>query len=263
MCFNNMEISHSEHLVSSIGDTSGMTVPRGPLPLSGTFPQLAWSGHVLIIPYHHAGAEMKEGPRPQAEIDAEFEEMARFRKGLCKMVSTVGKGTLGAVCWDANRTGIRHMHWQWMAVPVKLIKEGLLEAAFRVIAQDRKYPPFEPTEPNAQLPMRADYFRLWIYTPPEQGSNPLETADRLSGDSDADEGTEKSIYFPLSSDQRFDIWLGREAMAKVLKLGERLNWRHVEQTIEEETVDKEALMQQFAPWDFTLPEAEGAANDGI
>jgi hypothetical protein len=263
MCFNNMEINNTEHLVSSIGETSGLTVPRGPLPLPGTFPQLTWSGHVLIIPYHHAGAETIEGPRPQVEIDAEFEEMAKFRKALCKMVNTVSRGTLGSVCWDTNRTGIRHMHWQWMAVPVKLIKEGLLEAAFKVIAQDKKYPPFEATDPNTQLPVKSDYFRLWIYTPPEQGSNPLEAADRLSGDGDADEGTEKSIYFPLPSDQRFNIWLGREAMAKVLKLGERLNWDHVKQPVEEEKADRDALMQQFTPWDFTLPEAEAPGNDGI
>ena len=155
------------------------------------------------------------------------------------------------------------MHWQWMAVPVKLIKEGLLEAAFKVIAQDKKYPPFGPADPNTLLPVRSDYFRLWIYTPPEQSSNPLEAADRLSGDGDADEGTEKSIYFPLPSDQRFNIWLGREAMAKVLKLGERLNWDHVKQPVEEEKADKDALMQQFTPWDFTLPEAEAPDNDDI
>jgi hypothetical protein len=256
MCFNNMSINNTEHLVSSIGETSVLTVPRGPLPKPGTFPQLGWSGHVLIIPYHHAGAEGIEGPRPQAEIDAEFEEMTKFRKALCKMASIVGKGTLGAICWDTNRTGIRHMHWQWMVVPVKLIKDGLLEAAFKSIAQEKKYPPFELTDPNAQLPMRADYFRLWIYTPPEEGGNPLEAADRLSGDGDAEESSERSIYFPLPTDQRFNIWLGREVMAKVLKLEERLNWDHVKQPLEEEEADKQALMQQFAPWDFTLPEAE-------
>lgn len=263
MCFGNMSDNNTEHLVSSIGETSGVTIPRGPLPLPSTFPQLAWSGHVLIIPYHHAGEEGIEGPRTQIEVDTEFEEMTKFRKALCKMVSTVSRGTLGAVCWDTNRTGIRHMHWQWMAIPAKLIKEGLLEAACRVLGQDQKCPPFEPADPNGLLPVRADYFRLWIYTPPEQGSNPLEAADRLSGDGDADEGTEKSIYFPLPSDQRFNIWFGREAMAKVLNLGDRFNWMNVQQPLEEEMADKEALLQQFAPWDFTLPESAAPDKDDI
>ena len=255
MCFNNMENNNTEHLVSSIGETSGLTVPRGPLPLPSTFPQLAWSGHVLIIPYHHAGAEVIEGPREETELDAEFEEMTKYRKALCKMVSRVSQGALGAVCWDTNRTGIRHMHWQWMAVPVKLIREGLLEAAFKVIGQDQKCPPFESADPDKPLPVRSDYFRLWIYTPPEQDSNPLQAADRLSGDSDADEGIEKSIYFLLPSDQRFNIWLGREAMSKLLNLGARLNWMNVQQPFEEEKAEKEAFMQQFTPWDFTLSEA--------
>ena len=259
MCTGNMSKDNSDHMVCSIGETSVMTVPRGPLPLPTTFPQLAWSGHLLIIPYYHALAEMTEGARPQAEIDAEFAEMTKFRKALCQMVSKLSKGNLGAVCFDTNRTGIRHMHWQWMAAPAKLIKEGLVEGAFKVLGEQNKCPPFEAVDANGPLPVKSDYFRLWIYTAPEQGSNPLETADRLSHDGDADEGTEKCIYFPLPSDQRFNIWFAREAMAKLLDLGRRVNWKDVQQTIEEEEAEKSAFREQFAPWDFTLPaEAEAA-----
>ena len=257
MCTKNMDQNNSTHLVSSIGEASVMTIPRGPLPLPSSFPQLAWSGHVLIIPHYHAADEGISGPREQADIDNEFAEMTKFRRALCKMVSTVSKGSLGAICWDTNRTGIRHMHWQWMAVPVKLIKESLLEGAFKVLGEQKECPPFETADADCLLPVRSDYFRLWIYTPPAQDNNPLSAADRLSGDGDADEGSEKCIYFPLPSNLRFNIWFGREAMAKLLNLGNRLRWMDVQQRFEEEKADNLAFREQFEPWDFTLqPEAE-------
>lgn len=262
MCLKNMDSNNSTHMVCSIGETCVMTVPRGPLPLSATFPQLAWSGHTLIIPHHHALAEGIEGARAQAEVDAEFAEMTQFRKSLCSMVAKVSNGSLGAVCWDTNRTGIRHMHWQWMAVPARLIRQGLVEGAFKVLGEQKKYPPFELVNADGLLPVKSDYFRLWIFTPPEQSSDPLEAADRLSGDGDATEGTEKGMYFPLPSDQRFNIWFGREAMAKLLNLGNRLVWSDpgVQQSIEEEKGEKVAFREQFAPWDFTLAEEAEAGN---
>lgn len=263
MCFRNMKQNAGEHLVSAIGEDSVLTIPRGPLPLPSSFPQLAWSGHVLIIPHYHAADEGMSGPREQADIDKEFAEMTKFREALCKMVSTVSKGALGAVCWDTNRTGIRHMHWQWMAVPVKLIKDGLLEGAFKVLGEQNKCPLFEVADADGLLPVRSDYFRLWIYTPPEQDSNPLSAADRLSGDGDADEGSEKCMYFPLPSNQRFNIWFAREAMAKLLNLSNRLKWMDVQQSMEEEQEENVAFREQFAPWDFTLIEEAGPVDGEI
>ncbi|KAK5189755.1 hypothetical protein LTR92_010215 [Exophiala xenobiotica] len=250
MCLN--KPGTKTHLVVSLGEESMVTASRGPLPLPATFPQLSSTGHVMIVPYYHAADEMAQGKRSTEELSTEFSEMNRFRKALSEMIGSKSQGQLGAVCWEVNRTGIRHHHWQLMACQAEPIKKGLVEAAFKVSREKHEYPAFESCEPDSLLPVRADYFRVWTWV-----SDPVEMADRTNGSSDKELGVTKSMYFPLPSDQKFNIWFGREVMAGLLKLENRVNWMDAllrkdgsEQLAEEE--DAQGLREDFEEFDFAM-----------
>ncbi|KAI1625343.1 CwfJ C-terminus 1-domain-containing protein-like protein [Exophiala viscosa] len=250
MCLN--KPGAKTHLVISLAEESMVTASRGPLPLPSTFHQLSSTGHVMIIPYYHAADEMAQGQRAPEEMGSEFTEMNKFRKALGDMIGSKSQGQLGAVCWEVNRTGIRHHHWQLIACQAELIKKGLVEAAFKVSAEKHEYPAFQSCEPDSQLPVRSDYFRVWTWS-----CDPVEIADRTNGNSDKDVGVTKSIFFPLPSDQKFNIWFGREVMAGLLKLENRVNWMDAllrkdgsEQQAEEE--DAQGLEEDFEEFDFAM-----------
>ncbi|ETI19451.1 hypothetical protein G647_09285 [Cladophialophora carrionii CBS 160.54] len=252
MCLN--KPGSKTHLVVSLGEESMVTVSRGPLPLPTTFPRLSFTGHVMIIPYYHAADEMAHGKRSLQEVATEFKEMSKFRKALSAMVGSKSHGELGTVCWEVNRTGIRHLHWQVIACPTDRIKKGMVEAAFKVKAEQYKYPTFQPCDADSQLPERSDYFRVWTWM-----ANPLELADHTNGHADAEEdlGVAQSMYFPLPTDQKFNIWFGREVMAGLLQLENRVNWMDAllrkdgsEQAAEEEEAD--GLRADFEEFDFAM-----------
>lgn len=250
MCLN--KAGAKTHLVVSLGEESMVTASRGPLPLPSTFPQLSFSGHVMIIPYYHAADELAQGKRSAEEVANEFNEMNRFRKALSTMIGSRSQGQLGAVCWEVNRTGIRHHHWQLMACQADHVRKGLVEAAFKVARERNEYPPFQPCDPDSQLPEKCDFFRVWTWV-----SDPVEMADHTNGDNERDYGATKSMYFPLPSDQKFNIWFGREVMAGLLQLENRVNWMDAllrkngsEQLAEEE--DAQGLKDDFEEFDFAM-----------
>ena len=252
MCLN--KPGFKTHMVVSIGDESLLSTQRGPLPLPETFPELSFSGHVMIIPHYHAADELAQGRRTPEEVAAEFGEMTKFRKALNKMIGTKGQGKLGTVCWEVNRTGIRHFHWQLIAAQAEQVRKGLIEAAFRVLAEKRGHQPFEDCEPDKQLEQRSDYFRVWTWAP---SVSPVEQADEHVNGSE-DIGTSKSMFFPLpASEKGFFIWFGREVMAGILQLEQRVNWQSAlhpneaeEQKIEEQ--EGAALKEDFADFDFAM-----------
>jgi hypothetical protein len=206
----------------------------------------------MIIPYYHAADEAAQGKRMVDEVTKEFEEMTKFRKALSTMVGAKSNGQLGAVCWEVNRTGIRHFHWQMVPCPTDRIKQGLVEAAFKVKAEQYKYPTFECCEPDALLPERSDYFRVWTWS-----CSPLEIVDQVNGNVHGDAGVSKSIYFSLPTDQKFNIWFGREVLAGLLQLEQRVNWMYAllqkggsEEAAEQEEAD--GLRADFEDFDFAM-----------
>lgn len=250
MCLN--QPGSKTHLVVSIGEESMVTVSRGPLPLPTTFPQVSFTGHAMIIPYYHAADELAHGKRTAPEVASEFKEMTKYRKALSSMVGSKSQGELGTVCWEVNRTGIRHFHWQLVPCPIDRIKKSIVEAAFKVKAEQYKYPAFQSCDPDSQLPERSDYFRVWTWT-----SDPVEMANHTNGNAEGDFGVAKSIYFSLPTDQKFNIWFGREVMAGLLQLENRVNWMDAllrkdgsEQAAEEE--EQEGLRADFEEFDFAM-----------
>ena len=236
-------------MVVSIGDESLVTVQRGPLPKPETFPELNFTGHLMIIPHFHAADELAQGRRSDEETSAEFAEMDKFRKALSKMVGTKSKGKLGTVCWEVNRTGIRHFHWQLIAAQADQIRRGLIEAAFKVMGETNKHHPFQKCDPDKQLEQKSDYFRVWTWAP---SASPVEQADEHVNGAD-DTGLTKSMFFPLPASERgFDILFGRRVMGGLLGLEARADWRSLGASEEAEVKDAENLKREFAEFDFAM-----------
>ena len=252
MCIN--KPGFKAHMVASIGDESTVTILRGPLPYPGTFPQLSFSGHVMVIPHYHAADELANGRRTSEEVNTEFDEMSKFRKALSKMIGSKSNGELGTVCWEVNRTGVRHFHLQLIAAQAEKVRKGLIEAAFKIMREKYQLQPFEDCDAEKPLEQRSDYFRLWTWAP---SSNPVARADG-EVDGDADDGVTKSMWFSLpANEQGFNIWFGREVMAGIMQLEDRVNWMsalHPDEAeeLKIEEADAGGLKEDFAEFDFAM-----------
>lgn len=236
-CLSNPNIA--AHLITSIGNSAYLTTAKGPLSTSTTFPTLGFPGHTLIIPLEHA-------PSIAAIQDTDSKrdtvaEMQRYRNALQQMVAARGKdapetGKLGAVTWDITRAGGIHIHWQFLPVPQDLISKGLVEAAFKVEAENERYPKFAEKE-NVDEEVEGDYFKVTIWSQEEDGKT-----------------KEKVLVLPLDPSFRFDLQFARRVLAKLLGLEKRLHWQDCAQTEEEETKDAEAFKEAFKLFDFSLEE---------
>ncbi|PWY78230.1 hypothetical protein BO70DRAFT_388072 [Aspergillus heteromorphus CBS 117.55] len=255
-CLSNPNIA--THLITSIGEESYLTTAKGPLPTSKTFsPALPFPGHMLIIPFTHTPT-LNTISDPSSRL-ATYTEMHRYRTSLHTMLQARASGSLGAVTWEVSRGNGIHVHWQFLPVPASLIKRGLVDAAFRVEAENLKYPKFEKpsstTDPSTEP---GDFFRVWIWDPPSTESADADPAENDgAADPDAEKpelGSEKTLLLPLSTEFRFDLQFGRRVMAKLMELEKRINWKNDVQSQAEEEADAEAFKEAFKQFDFTLEE---------
>ncbi|KAJ4165631.1 hypothetical protein LMH87_007255 [Akanthomyces muscarius] len=242
-CLSNPSIA--THMVCSIGDDAYITTAKGPLPTPTTFAEhgIAFPSHFIIIPLPHTPtlAALGAAADPSSEASKAHREMTRFRASLQSMVAAKSQRKLGAVTWEISRDRNVHLIWQLVALPADLIARGLAEAAFRVEADNHKYPAFATRESASLAEDEAasgggDYFRVWLWC-----------------DSDGDDAIHsKTLVMPLDRDARFDLQFARRALAKLLGLERRVVWQDCQQTEEEETKDAEAFREAFKEWDFTL-----------
>jgi hypothetical protein len=252
MCMNKADFK--DYLVASIGDESIVTVMRGSLPKQDTFPQLSSTGHAMIIPLYHAADEAQHGMRVGEELEREFAEMNKYRKAINKMINTKTSGSLGTVCYEVNRTGIRHFHWQVLPIDAEKLRRGLVEAAFKVQRENSKYEDFESCDPDKVLRQRSDFFRVWMWTP---SKDPVARADEEATGEDGEGGKTKSMFFPIPGNASFNVNFGREVMAGLLQLEERVNWRDAMLANEDEErkaeeADAEGFKADFAEYDFAM-----------
>ncbi|OAQ72500.1 CWFJ domain-containing protein [Pochonia chlamydosporia 170] len=237
-CLSNPNIS--AHMCCSVGDESYVTTAKGPLPTPTTFSDagLSFSGHLIIIPLPHAPTIPSMGATADPSSDAvrSYNEMTRFRESIQAMIASKTSYKLGVVTWEISRDRNIHLIWQLIPLPAEMIRNDIAEAAFRVEAENQKYPSFTTRELSLEeQPTFGDYFRVWLWA--DNGE------DKIKG---------KSLVMPLASDMRFDLQFGRRVIAKLLGLEDRFIWQDCEQTVEEETADVEAFREAFKEWDFTL-----------
>ncbi|KAH1496348.1 hypothetical protein LV164_007653 [Aspergillus fumigatus] len=249
-CLSNPNIA--THLITSIGNESYLTTAKGPLSTAKTFPSLNFPGHILIIPFTHTPT--LSSITDQTARQSTYAEMQRYRSALHAMLQQRSNGALGAVTWEVSRgTGI-HIHWQFLPVPADLIKRGLVDAAFKVEAENLSYPRFERPSTTADPSSEpGDFFRLWIWEPPSAPEAESETAESSDG-ATAAKGTENTLLLPLGPEFRFDIQFGRRVMAKLMELENRMNWKDGVQPQEEEEADAAAFKEAFKAFDFSLQE---------
>lgn len=251
-CLGNENVK--THLVTSIGTEVYLTTSKGPLSTAKTFPPFRFPCHMLIIPHTHS-------PSFSAIADAElrtntYEEMQRYRHALNNMLAEAGEGKYGSVTWEVSRSEGVHTHWQWMPVPLDLVERNLVEAAFKVEAENQGYPTkFKKQDVGDGTDTSfKDFFRLIVWSP-AAGKNKQSSGHKESN-TEAEEQHDQSLVLPLDfgEEPRFNFQFGRVVMAKLLDLEKRADWRQCEQTEVEETADAEAFKTRFEPFDFSLQE---------
>ena len=246
-CLSNNNVA--KHMLTSIADDTYLTIAKGPLTTASTYPSLACPSHILIMPVAHSATF---GTLDVSSRASTFKEMQRYRRALHSMLVSQSKRELGAVTWEISRADGIHFHWQFLPVPSELIKKGLVEAAFRVEAENEKYPLLKAKEIGDGSVEKRDYFRIWIWRPEDADSI---SADIVNGDANEENvGKEKSLVLPITDDYRFDLQFGRKVMAKLLHLEGRLSWRDCAQTEEEEDTDAKAFKKVFKRFDWSLKE---------
>jgi hypothetical protein len=178
------------------------------------------------------------------------------------MVSTKSNGELGAVAWEVSRYRGVHFHWQFLPVKKQLVDKGLVEAAFRVEAENEQWAGMQKRD-IGDGSGDGEYFRVWAWSPTasvKDGDAAAETTGNINMDEKSDQngtktkedGKEFQLVLPLGPDIRFDIQFGRRVMAKLLGLDKRADWKDCQQSDEEEKKDAEAFKETFKQWDFSL-----------
>lgn len=252
-CLSNPNLA--THLITSIGNDCYLTTAKGPLPSAKTFPALGFPSHILIIPFTHTPSLNTITDR-EARVST-FSEMQRYRESLHAMLQHRTKDSaspVGAVTFEVSRGNGIHIHWQFVPVAADSIQRGLVEAAFKVEAENLKYPKFEAPSSSVDHPSSepGDFFRVWISAPPPSLSSPGEEEESSSSKESDPKWSEKCLLLPLSADFRFDLQFGRRVLAKLMGLEKRINWKDAVQSQEDEEADAAAFKGAFKEFDFSL-----------
>jgi hypothetical protein len=234
-CLSNPNLA--THLISSIGDDAYLTIAKGPLTTSTTYAQVGvdFPAHALIIPLTHSPTLALITEEDNAK-EKTFVEMTRFKKALQEMIAERSNNQLGAVTYEISKANGVHTHWQFIPMAEEMISKGLVEAAFRVEAENLSYPAFQVRDPGIGQD-DGDFFRVWIWTPASEGDSVGKT---------------KCLTMPFDDSLRFSLQFGRIVLAKLLQLEKRIQWRDCAQSEEEEKKDIEAFKAAFKGFDFTL-----------
>ena len=164
--------------------------------------------------------------------------------------------------WEVSRSTGIHTHWQFLPVPIDLVRKGLVEAAFKVEAENEKYPvTFRSKDVGDGTVEKGDFFRVWIWMPSDEDAvdghddgGGSKTDGEGGDDGEEKRGKQKCLLLPLNADFRFDLQFGRKVMAKLMGLEGRRDWRDCEQTDQEELRDAGKFKEVFKKFDWALEE---------
>ena len=252
-CLSNPNLA--THLITSIGTEAYLTTAKGPLSTRKTFvPYFKVPAHILIIPLAHEPT-LNSISNP-TDRQATVKDMERYYDALNRMTDKTSGGKLGSVMWELNRPGGIHAHRQWIPFPKDRLQKSIVEAGFKVEAENDAYGSFkeatigspelqaeaETEAPNGIRPEKDandgektsgdDTFKVWIWTPSQDI---------------------KTLTLQLPTDKRFDLQFGRLVVAKLLGLESRTHWRDAcDQDEDGETEDAEAFKEAFKDFDFSL-----------
>ena len=169
----------------------------------------------------------------EEERHATYTEMQKYRASMNKMVQTRGEEEYGSVTWEVSKASLPHTHWQYMPVPADLVRKGLVEAAFKVLAENFHWPPFTKEDVGDGFEETSDFFRVMIWDP----KDPPEK--------------QTSLILRFDEKIKFHLQFGREVVAKLMRMDQRIDWKHCGQLQVEEEKDVEGFKQAFKEFDFT------------
>ena len=165
--------------------------------------------------------------------EAIYSEMQRFRSSLNRMIEQKGNKKYGSVTWELCKASIAHTHWQYLPIHATSIQNGDVENIFRALAKSDDCPNFEKDDIGIGLGETTDFFRVMIWDP----SKPVEEYT--------------SLVMRFDAGSPFDAAFGRHAMASLLKMDRRTDWRKCVLTKDMEDEDVEQLKEAFKEYDFT------------
>lgn len=224
----------ADHLVVSIGTEAYLTTSKGPLSTAATFPDLPFPAHILLITMAH---EPTLAAIPADTRAAAAAEMRRYRDALDAMLHAKAAGRLGSVAWEVSRSRGVHAHWQYMPLPAATVRQGLASAAFKVEAENLRYPAVERSEAG-DGEESGDCFNVWTWAAGVEGGAAVR----------------EKLTLPLDEGVRFDVQMGRRVVAKLLGLESRMRWQDCAQEKVEEEVEAGRFREAFREFDFSLVE---------
>ncbi|KAF2269147.1 hypothetical protein CC78DRAFT_564894 [Lojkania enalia] len=231
-CFFCIANNHATHLVTTIGEYAYMTTAKGPLSNSGTFPGLDFPCHMLIIPLFHTPTLASIGEKRHKT----YAEMQQFRASMNRMLKFKTGNEYGSVTWEVSKANFPHTHWQYLPVSAELIHNGLLEGAFRIHADNEKCPRFKKEDVGDGVQETGDFFRVLIW-------DPLKPEDEYT-----------SLIMRFDDSIKFRHQFGREVLAKLMRLDNRIDWHQCGQLQNEEEADVAAFNRAFKDFEFTTEE---------
>lgn len=229
-CLANENIA--THLVASIGENAYLTTAKGPLTTSTTYPKLGFPCHLLIIPFTH---QSTLGSMEEEDRHATYAEMQRYRAAMNKMLVSIADQAYASVTWEVSKASLPHTHWQYLPVPADLVRKGLVEAAFSALAENFHWPGFKKEDVGDGFEETSDFFRVMIWDPKEHEGE----GERYT-----------SLVMRFDESIKFHNQFGREVLAKLLRLDQRIDWHDCGQTQQEEERDVEAFKKAFKEFDF-------------
>jgi hypothetical protein len=102
-----------------------------------------------------------------------------------------------------------------------------------VLAENLKWPPFANEDVGDGIDETSDFFRVMIWDPKDP------------------EEKQTSLTMRINEEIRFHVQFGREVMAKLLRLDDRVDWRNCGQTPADEEKDVASFKEAFQAFDFT------------
>jgi hypothetical protein len=169
----------------------------------------------------------------EEERKSTYAELERFRTSMNSMLKSVAGEEYGSVTWELSKSSLPHTHWQFLPVPADLIRKGLVKAAFQALAENFHWPPFKSEDVGDGCEETSDFFRVEIWDPKD------------------DVETKTAMVLRFDESVRFHNQFGREVLAKLLRLDQRLDWHDCGQTQEEEEDDVRKFREAFKAFDFS------------
>lgn len=151
-----------------------------------------------------------------------MEEVFKYKHAI---ESLFGERGCSHVSFEISRDNGVHPFLTIMPIP--LDKAGQLEGALQESAKEADLPSFEKRD---KLEQERNYIRVFLYVDAESAV----------------------LTMPLPTETRVDLQICRKAVARILDLEHRIDWKRCVQPENEEVRDAAAFKTAFAKYDFSI-----------